>query len=153
MGHIAISSQVHKRNGIGQFISECSAAASASVDEMLDEGVNISREEAPKGVKHDPRGSLEEGFFTHKLSRTSGVWGNDARHALPIELGAAPHVIEGSPYLHFYWEAAGRMWIPGLMGDTDIVNHPGNAAQPYLRPAYERVMARAMSIMRRYYPG
>lgn len=154
MGHIAVSNRVIARNGIGQFIAECSMAASKSVDEMLDEGVHISDELAPVGHKEDPRTpTLHAAFYTHKLSRTSGVWGNDARHALAIELGAAPHEITGSPFLSFYWEAAGRRWVPGLYGEPDIVNHPGNAAQPYLRPAYETVMARSMAIMKRYYPG
>ena len=53
-------------------------------------------------------------------------------HWEPQEYGARPHVIEprGPGYpLRFYWAKAGRVvafWR---------VNHPGNAPQPFMRPA------------------
>jgi hypothetical protein len=149
-----VSNRVVVRDGIGRFIAECEAAASRTVDDILDEGVELSRQMAPVGSKPDPRTvSLREGFFVQKLGRTAGVWGNFARHALAIEKGARPHTIEGRPFMRFYWEEARRMWIPGLFGEQDIINHPGNDAQPYLRPAYRTVMNRAMDIARRHYPG
>lgn len=142
------------RNGFGQFISECEAAASRTVDDILDEGIDLARDLAPVGHKRDPRTvPLKDGFFKNKISRTSGVFGNFARHALAIEKGAKPHPITGAPYLRFYWESARRMWVPGLFGTPDVVNHPGNAAQPFLRPAYRVVMKRAMAIAKRNYPG
>lgn len=156
---IAVSNRVIARNGIGQFIADVEGAATRTVERTIQEGVEISRAMAPAGGKPDPRTlPLKASFFTHMLSRTSGVWGNTARHALPIEKGAVPHVIMGNPHLGFFWEAAGRNWIPaeryyGIPGLRDLVNHPGNAAQPYLRPAYEIVSRRMMSIARSEYPG
>jgi hypothetical protein len=151
---VGVSNRVVVRNNIGRFISECQAAGVRTVDEILDEGVELSREYAPVGSKPDPRTvPLKDGFFVQKLSPTSGVWGNFARHALAIERGARPHVITGNPTMQFYWEAERRMWVPGLFGPTDIINHPGNDAQPYLRPAYRTVMRKAMDIARRHYPG
>lgn len=151
---VGVSNRVVVRNNFGQFISEIEAAGQATVDDILDEGVALSRDLAPVGAKHDPRTvPLREGFFVQKLGRTSGVWGNFARHALAIERGARPHTIIGKPFMRFYWEAERRMWVPGLFGDVDIINHPGNDAQPYLLPAYRTVMHRAMDIARRYYPG
>jgi hypothetical protein len=151
---VGVSNRVVVRNNIGRFISECEAAGTRTVDQILDEGVQISRDLAPVGSKPDPRTvPLKDGFFVQKLTPTSGVWGNFARHALPIELGARPHTFTGNPFFYFYWEEARRMWVPGLYGDVDIVNHPGNDAQPYLRPAYRTVMGRAMDIARRFYPG
>jgi hypothetical protein len=151
---VGFSNRVVLRNDFGRFIAECEAAGSRTVDDILDEGVELSRNMAPVGAKHDPRTvPLREGFFTQRLGRTSGVWGNFARHALAIEKGARPHEIVGQPFMRFYWESARRMWIPGLMGEPDIINHPGNDAQPYLRPAYTIVMRRAMDIARRHYPG
>jgi hypothetical protein len=151
---VGVSNRVVVRNNFGQFISEIEAAGQATVDDILDEGVALSRQMAPVGSKHDPRTvPLREGFFVQKLSRTSGIWGNFARHALAIERGARPHTIMGQPTMKFYWESERRMWIPGLFGEVDIINHPGNDAQPYLLPAYRTVMQRAMDIARRYYPG
>lgn len=151
---MGVSNRVVVRNSMGQFIAECEAAGQQTVDAILDEGVSLSHDMAPVGGKDDPRTvPLRDGFFTQKISRTSGVWGNFARHALAVEKGARPHPITGQPFLRFYWEEARRMWVPGLFGEPDVVNHPGNEAQPYLRPAYRIVMQRAMQIARRYYPG
>jgi hypothetical protein len=151
---VGVSNRVVVRNNFGQFISEIEAAGQATVDDILDEGVALSRQMAPVGSKHDPRTvPLREGFFVQKLGRTSGVWGNFARHALAIERGARPHVIMGQPTMKFYWESERRMWVPGLFGEVDVINHPGNDAQPYLLPAYRTIMQRAMDIARRYYPG
>lgn len=156
---IAVTNQVHARNSIGRFISECEAAATATVQEMVDEGETLSKAMAPVGHKFDPRTvTLRAGMFSKMLSRTSGIWGNFARHALPIEKGAGAHVIRGNPALGFFWEAAGRNWIPAAVfyhqpGLADVINHPGNAAQPFLRPAYEVISGRAMAIARKHYPG
>jgi hypothetical protein len=151
---VGVSNKVVVRNGFGQFISEVEAAGSMTVDAVLDEGVALSRELAPVGAKPDPRTpSLRDAFYTQKLGRTSGIWGNFARHALAIERGARPHTIIGRPFMRFYWEEESRMWVPGLFGEPDIINHPGNDAQPYLLPAYRTIMRRAMDIARRYYPG
>lgn len=153
-GDISVQNRVVVRNNFGQFIAECEAAGSKTVDAILDEGIEVARELAPVGHRVDKRTTpLRDSFFKNKLSRTSGVFGNFARHALAIEKGARPHPITGSPYLMFYWEAERRMWIPGLFGEPDVVNHPGNDAQPFLRPAYRTVMNRAMEIAKRYYPG
>lgn len=154
MGDIAVTPQVIARNGIGRFISECSLAAATTIKEIINDGQELSIALAPVGHKADPRTpTLQAAMYSRQISRTSGVWGNDARHALPIELGAGAHVIMGSPYLSFFWDNAGRQWVPGLYGTPDFVNHPGNAAQPYLRPAYEVMMSRAMSIADGNYPG
>lgn len=156
---VGVSNRVIARNGIGRFIAECEAAATRSVEKALDEGVKLSKGFAPVGTKHDKRTPpLHAAFYTTMLGRTSGVWGNFARHALPIEKGAVPHIIRGNPALSFYWEAAGRWWVPASEfyhqpGLADVINHPGNAAQPYLRPAYTIVMRRMMDIMKQEYPG
>lgn len=155
---VGFSNRVVARNDIGRFIRDCEQAGEATIKEMIDDGVKMSRNMAPVGHKHDPRTApLRDSFFTQMLSRTSGVWGNFARHALPIEKGARPHPIFGNPALGFFWEAMRRRWIPAAIyygdpGAVDMVNHPGNAAQPFLRPAYEIISARAMQIARKHYP-
>jgi hypothetical protein len=145
---IATTSRVVARNGIGQFIRECELAAEKTIEEVVKDGENLSKGFAPVGHKADPRTpTLREGMFSEVLSRTSGRWGCAARHALPIEKGAGPHAIPGN--VRFFWDAMGRWWVPG----TNEINHPGNAAQPYLRPAYEIMMGRIVSIAAGKYPG
>lgn len=151
---IAVSNQVIARNNMGQFISACERAATETIRDAVNEGESLSKDFAPVGIKPDYRTvTLREGMYSEVVSRTAGNWGCAARHALPIEKGASAHVISGNPFLHFFWDSAGRWFVPGLFGPQDIVNHPGNAAQPYLRPAYEIVMTRVMQMADRHYPG
>lgn len=156
---IAVSNRVTARNDIGRFIRECELAGERTIERAVEEGANISRAEAPIGHKHDERTiPLNQSIRTRMRGRTSGEWYSTARHALPIEFGAAPHEIVGSPGLKFYWEAAGRMFVPAEIyyhqpGLVTVVNHPGNAPQPFLRPAYEAVMSKIMAIAKTEYPG
>lgn len=144
---VATTSRVVTQNRLGQFARDCERAAGESVKDMIEEGAQLSRDFAPTGHKGDPRtGTLKASMFTRMLSRTQGIWGNTARHALPIETGAVPHEIPGN--VLFFWEREGRMWVPG----TNVINHPGNAAQPFLRPAFRIIKARSIDIMRRHYP-
>lgn len=145
---IAVSTRVIARDAIGQFIAECERAATESVEEIVRDGEKLAKDFAPVGHKRDPRTvTLRAGMFHRMLSATSGEFGCRARHALPIELSAVPHDITGN--VSFFWDAMGRPWIPG----KNTIRHPGNAAQPYLRPAYAAVSGRAISIMQRHYPG
>ncbi len=144
---VGVSGNIVARNGIGQFIRECEQAAEATVSEMVEKGAELSRDLAPVGHKVDMRTiPLKSSITSHMVSRTQGYWQSSARHTLPIELSASPHTITGN--VKFYWEAAGRWWSPG---DNDI-HHPGNAAQPFLRPAYEAISAMSMTIARKHYP-
>jgi hypothetical protein len=151
---VAVSNRVVARNGIGRFISDCEQAGEATARKMVSRGAKLSRELAPVGSKHDRRSiPISQSIREKMLSRTSGVWQATARHSLHQEFGTRPHTMYGSPFFRFYWEAMGRMWVPGLFGGQDIINHPGHGPQPFLRPAYEMVMAQAMAIARAEYPG
>lgn len=151
---IAVSNKVFARNSMGQFIAECEAAGTRVVEHAVEEGAKLSRSFAPVGSRPDLRSiPLRESIASQMTGARTGHWFSASRHALPVEFGAGPHTIVGHPFLKFYWESAGRWWIPGLFGAPDVVNHPGNPAQPFLRPAYEIVMANVMRWARRYYPG
>lgn len=156
MAGIAVSNRVIARNSIGQFAAACDRAATETVREAIDRGAELSRSMAPVGHKPDPRTvPLAQSIKARMLSATAGVWEADARHAMAIEFGAGVHEIPGD--VSFFWESAGRMWIPYSEGGPPwlhpIIVHPGNAAQPYLRPAYKVVMGEVMSIARKHYPG
>lgn len=154
---VATSSRVIARNDIGRFIRAVEQSGQATVRDLVEQGESLSRAMAPVGTKHDPRTvTLKQGMFSRMTGRTSGMWGNFARHALPIEKGARPHVIRGNPSLGFFWEAMRRRWVPAAVyykipGLEDLVNHPGNAAQPFLRPAYDVIAGRAMAVARKHY--
>jgi hypothetical protein len=156
---VGVSNRVAVRSSMGQFIAACREGARDTVTELLEEGAQESRDMAPTGSKHDPRTvPLAESIVIERLSATQGRWVATARHALPQEFGAVAHPIVGSPHLRFFWEKEGRMFVSAadFYGDPEavtIVNHPGHGPQPYLRPAYEKIMAKAMQIARRNYPG
>ena len=159
MARVAVSNRVVARSRIGQFIADCEDAGHRTVKEMVQEGAKLSRQMAPTGRKHDPRTiPLKQSINWEMISRTAGHWYSTARHALAQELGAGPHVIMGNPALKFYWEEMSRMWVPAAEfyndpGAVDLINHPGNPPQPYLRPAYEVIMRRWARIARKYYPS
>lgn len=149
-----VSTRVIARNNFGRFIADVEGAATATVEEAIEKGVTMSKGMAPVGSRHDSRDiPIIDAFYTHMLGRTSGVWGNDSGHALFQELGTGPHLIIGSPFFRFFWESAGRWWIPGLFGDQDIINHPGNPPQPFMKPAYEVIARELLSIAAKHYPG
>jgi hypothetical protein len=147
MGHISVKMNVGLRDEFGHFIAACDAAATRTVEDLITSGAALSRAMAPVGHKADPRTiPLNQSIESRMISSRSGEWGASARHAMPQEFGAGPHGITGE--VSFYWESAGRMWEPG----SNEINHPGNAAQPYLRPAYEVTMGRALEVAAEYYP-
>ena len=149
---VAVSNHVVLRNDMGRFRAACSEAASRVVDKAIIEGAELSRGFAPHGHKVDPRTMpLHQSIQPVKLSRTQGVWISEARHALAVEYGAAPHTI--TPDVNFYWEAAGRQWVPGEIYPGQMIHHPGNEAQPFLRPAYEIIKHRMIELAKREYPG
>lgn len=151
---VAVSNRVVARNGLGRFIADCEQAGHDTVEKLVDRGAKMSKRMAPEGSDHDPRSiPLKQSIFPRMLGRTAGVWESIARHAMFVEERTNPHTMFGDPVFRFYWENAGRMWIPGLFGEPDIINHPGTEAQPFLRPAYEAIMAQAMRVARSQYPG
>lgn len=145
---IGVSNRVIARNSFGRFIRECEAAGQKTVMEAVELGASLSRSLAPVGPKKDKRTvKLKDSISVKMLSSTSGVWVSSARHTLPIEKGATPHTISGD--VTFFWEKHDRMWNPG----QNTINHPGNAAQPFLQPAYDIVSKQVIKIADKNYPG
>lgn len=151
-GSVTASARFVGRNNIGEFIRECELAATATIEEIVTEGAIISRQLAPRRT-----GALVASIEGAVLSRTSGQWIADTPYALAQELGASPHKITGNPHLAFYWEKAGRWFVPSEvfynlpMAITEV-NHPGNPAVHYLLQAYEAMTGRVMGIAQRHYP-
>lgn len=147
MSSAAVTNEVIARDNFGRFISEIEAGGEQMMRAMMEDGIELSRAMAPKGAKDDPRTPKLVDSIDGTYSGTRASWWADARHALAQELGAVPHEITG--WVNFFWEREGRDWDPG----PNRINHPGNAPQPYLRPAYEMVMGRWMEYARRFFPG
>ncbi len=149
-----VECHVQKRNDLGRFIKEVQVAGERTVEELTRDAAKTAKRNAPVGHRHDRRSiPIRESIYFGMHGRTKGYFGASARHAIFQEKGARPHVIEGSPFMRFWWESEGRWWIPGLYGEIDIINHPGNPAQPFLEPALVSVMARWRRTAKKHYPG
>lgn len=136
------SNEVHLRNSFGQFIAACDAAATATVKQAVSEGADLSAVMAPKDT-----GTLAGSIRPQMTSSKSGKWYTRMKYAHPQEFGGSPHTQTGS--VSFYWANMGRMWGPG----PNLINHPGSAPQPFMRPAYEVISRRMMEIAAALYPG
>ena len=110
MGELAISGIVQGRNKFGEYITECEAAATRTVEKAVERGAELSRQFAPVGHKPDLRTiPLKDSITTVMFNAREGAWGSAARHALPQEKGAAEHDITG--FLGFYWEEPGKFFV------------------------------------------
>ena len=58
--------------------------------------------------------------------------GPTANYGAAVEYGAAPHVIKARNAKALFW--------PDAEHPVKKVNHPGNAPQPYMRPAFEQAI-------------
>lgn len=139
-----MSGTVVLRDEMGRFVSHLERGGQDMLAEMAKDGANISRALAPQGHKPDQRTPRIVDSITSSVQGNQARWGSSARHALAQEFGARPHPITAE--VEFFWEKHWRMWKPGP-GEID---HPGNPAHPYLRPAYDEVMARWPEYARRH---
>jgi HK97 gp10 family phage protein len=145
---------VAARNNLGRFIKECELAGQQTVEELVSDAAKTAKRNAPVGSRHDRRSiPIRESIYHFMRGRTQGSFGASARHAIFQEKGARPHPIPGNPTFKFFWENAGRWWIPGLYGEVDYIDHPGNPAQPFLEPALRSVMARWKRTAKKHYPN
>jgi hypothetical protein len=68
-----------------------------------------------------------KGSIQWEVSGTTGRVSTDVPYWKYVEYGTAPHVITPKTKRALYWEGAAH--------PVARVNHPGTAAQPFLRPA------------------
>lgn len=159
-GEVRFSTNVIlRRNAFGQFTRKLENAAHDAVEEAVERGARMSRQLAPTGGKSRASYAKRPGYVPLKrsirthVSGNRGYWYSVAPHARFVEEGTRPHRIEGE--LVFYWPPSPgnpKGWFVWSKEGFDnytprgaYVNHPGTEAQPFLRPAYERVVKRQMS--------
>jgi hypothetical protein len=75
------------------------------------------------------KSSIGVDFDDDELGFEAGPTANYGAH---IEYGAGPHVIRPRNGRALFW--------PGADHPVAKVNHPGNAPQPYMRPAFEQAV-------------
>lgn len=133
-----ISGQVTFRDNMGRFMGLCDAAARTSAEELARQMEKRAKRNAPSGpgrTDYGRRPKLRPSIHALVLGRAWWAVRADTGHAEAIEEGAGPHM------------------IPNAFGRGIPVLHPGNAAQPYLLPAYEAARRSWQRILARNYPG
>lgn len=118
-------------------------AAEQTVKDVTNVGEMTARALAPEGPPRDDYGrrpKLLDDIAAFTTART-GTIQISAVNSMSQETGAVGHEIHGNPYLHFFWERAGR-WARFQM-----VNHPGNAAVGFLAGAFAAMDAAAEQIL------
>lgn len=148
-----VSNNVIVRDNFGRFIADIEGAATKSVEEALDVGIAAARVQAPKRT-----GRLKASFVPVILSRTAGVFMNQAPYAGAQDQGARPHDI--SAYVSFFWDKMGRRWMspPEYLAKTgypgaDPIYHPGNPATHFMDAGYSAIKRRMQAIIAKNYPG
>jgi hypothetical protein len=122
------------------------------VDEALDLGVRHAKAAAPVGSRPDLRSTpIRDSFYKQRTGVTSGYFGNFARHAGYQDRGTGPHIMIGNPTFQFFWENEGRMWIPGLFGEPDVIHHPGNPATHFMDAGNDAIRRNLVRIARKHY--
>lgn len=147
-----VSSDVIVRDGLGRFIKDIEDAALRTVEKSLDVGIAEARTAAPIRT-----GRLRASFVPAILSRTSGVFMNNAPYAYYQDQGAAKHDIDA--HVSFFWEKMGRKWMwpetylrkttfPG----ADPIKHPGNPATNFMDAGYRAIIRAMPRIISQTYP-
>ena len=101
-----------------------------AVDRGVEETARAISLDAERFASKDT-GELAESIHVEKLSDGSWLIIVGADHAKPVEYGSRPHVITPND------AEALRFEIDGQIVFAQRVFHPGNPAQPYLRPAID----------------
>lgn len=108
--------------------------SSGAVDEGVRETATDFRDDAKRRAPRDT-GELIENISAEQIA--PGEWRvvSAADHARPVEFGARPHTITPTD------ADALRFEIDGDVVYASKVDHPGQDAQPYFRPAMDSVQS------------
>lgn len=137
MGSFKARTTVQYRSNLGRFASLIEHGSEGMARDMVETTARFAHEAAPVGPGRKDYGRREKLTSTiegRMTSATAGVVEATAGHALPQEMGAGPHE------------------IPNAFGSGHPVMHPGNAPQPYIRPALARLRPLIPAMLRKHYP-
>jgi HK97 gp10 family phage protein len=85
-------------------------------------------------------GAMKSSITGRMTGRFSGEVAPHVEYAIFVEYGTRAHVITA--------KNAGALYWPGAAHPVKSVNHPGTAAQPFMRPAAEAVRGPFTSCIR-----
>lgn len=133
-----VSNQIYMRDNFGRFEAILDEAGVRTAAAMVEAAADDAADRAPVGPgrkDYGRRPKLNTVVIPVMTSPKVGVIVVRTGHGSSQEHGARPH------------------WIPNAFGMGVPVLHPGNAAQPYVRPAILALRRKAIAIAKRFYPG
>lgn len=117
-----------------EFHPDVDRQLSALVDErLMRPWADAVRDDAQRGAPRKS-GDLADDIRVEKVNDFHRQIGSDLKYAAAQELGAQPHTIRVRSKKVLANQAEGKIF-------GKVVNHPGNPAHPYLRPALYRERA------------
>lgn len=132
-----VSTEIHFRDNSGRFAAMMAARGAAAARALVEATASEAAAKAPVGPgrrDYARRPKLSSSVEPVMTGAKVGVIVVRAGHGAAQEHGAAAH------------------WIPNAFGSGVPVLHPGNAAQPYVRPAIISMKgAKAIGIVRPFY--
>lgn len=137
MAKLAFQATAQYTDRFGRFASLLDAADNAMARDMVETTARLAHEDAPVGPGRDDYGrrpKLSSDIQSRMTSATAGVVGVSGPNSASQETGAAPHP------------------IPNAFGSGQTVMHPGNAPQPFIRPALTKLRGLIPAMLRRHYP-
>lgn len=137
MAWVEVSNQIQMRDQWGRYEALLDEAGIRTAEALVEHAANDAADRAPVGPgrkDYGRRPKLNTVVEPVMTSPKVGVIRVAAGHAGAQEHGAEPH------------------WIPNAFGLGITVLHPGNPAQPYIRPAILALKRVALAIAKRYYP-
>lgn len=102
-----------------------------AINSIMSECVREAKSNVPK-VTTVLQGSIQMRMAKKIGNVWAGLWGSfNCLYAIFVELGTAPHDIFPKTKKALFWEGAAH--------PVSSVHHPGTKAQPFLRPAADRL--------------
>lgn len=131
-----VSTRIQMRDNFDRFIALANEAGEEAARELVETAADDASDRAPVGPArrdYGRRPKLSANVIPVMVGPKTGHVVATPEHGGPQEKGAGPHP------------------IPNAWGSGRTVMHPGNAAQPYIRPAIRALKAKSAAILRRYY--
>lgn len=133
-GHVRISGKLEGADDLMRELQECGLNARRTVGAAAKAGAKVIADDGNKRAKalRGGKGRIVSAKITRRaqdhVTAAAGVTKSKWYYRF-FETGAVPHEIRGKPLLVFFSH--------GRLMSLSVVHHPGMAARPFLRPAFD----------------
>lgn len=132
--HVRVAGKLEGADELMRELQECGLNARKTVSAAAKSGAKVIADDGNRRAKalRGGKGRIVSARVTRRtqdhVTAAAGVTKSKWYYRF-FETGAVPHEIQGRPLLRFYSR--------GTLIETPRVRHPGMAARPFLRPAFD----------------